>query len=94
MFTVREYHDMLLIYGKTRGNSIQAARLYGERFPNKRQPNPRTFVNTSQRLLDTGSVVRCTTCGIDFEFSYATFGAVSHFSTGKHFCFHFKHFNC
>ena len=46
MFTVREYHDMLLIYGETRGNSIQAARLFGERFPNRKSKNE-----------DTGSVV-------------------------------------
>lgn len=62
-FSTREYHDMLLIYGESQGNSRGAVRLYNERYPNRRQPNCRTFVSVSQRLLENGSVIPKKTSG-------------------------------
>lgn len=57
LFSNEEYLDMLLIYGKADCNSRRAQRLYRDKFPNRRVPNPRSFVAVAQRVRDTGSVV-------------------------------------
>lgn len=56
MFSNIEYTDMLLVYGECRLNSREACRVYSERFPQRRQPNKKTFVAVCQRLRDTGRV--------------------------------------
>ena len=40
------------------GNGREAARLYQERYPNRRLPDHRTFARIHQRLLETGSFSR------------------------------------
>ncbi|EZA46573.1 hypothetical protein X777_00019, partial [Ooceraea biroi] len=36
-------------------NALEAARLYAEAFPNRRQPDRRTFIRIHQRLRENGS---------------------------------------
>ena len=55
VFSNIEYRDMLLIYGFANGNARAAVREYGIRFPNRRQPNRKTFVQVFRRLGETGS---------------------------------------
>ncbi|XP_066600142.1 uncharacterized protein [Prorops nasuta] len=47
--------DMHLVYGKADGNSSKAARLYREKFPNRRHPDRRFFISLAQRLRENGS---------------------------------------
>lgn len=42
-FTPREYADMHFIYGECRGVGREAARLYRERYPDRRHPDHRVF---------------------------------------------------
>ncbi|KAL1509104.1 hypothetical protein ABEB36_003898, partial [Hypothenemus hampei] len=35
MFSIREYHDMLLIYGKALQNFEEVRRIYGHRYPER-----------------------------------------------------------
>jgi hypothetical protein len=44
---------MMLAYGATGGNVIQAQILYREQFPDRVVPNSKTFTFTVQRLRDT-----------------------------------------
>jgi hypothetical protein len=50
-----EYADMHFMYGKANGNALEAARLYREAFPHRRQPDSRTFTRVYQRLRAYGS---------------------------------------
>jgi hypothetical protein len=50
-----EYADMHFMYGKANGNALEAARLYQEAFPHRRQPDSRTFTRVHQRLRELGS---------------------------------------
>lgn len=54
-FTNQEKADMHFIYGTANGNSAEARRLYGEKFPNRRLPNDKTFVRLHRQLCETGS---------------------------------------
>lgn len=49
---------MLLIYGEARGNAQQAQQLYQGRYPDRRQPTPKTFQNVERRLRTTSSLAR------------------------------------
>lgn len=53
-YTNAEMTDTHFVYGLANGNSLQAKRLYSERFSN-RIPDRRTFVNIHQRFHDTGA---------------------------------------
>lgn len=50
VFTADEYVDMLLVYGECRKNCRDAARLYQERFPNRRAPSQCTFRKLETRM--------------------------------------------
>jgi len=56
-YTNEEYCDMLLIYGACDGNSYEARRMYIERFPHRRIPNPNVFHRLINRVRTTGSVI-------------------------------------
>lgn len=49
-FTRNEQIDMLLIFGETRKNSSEAARLYAERFPGRRLPIRHYFSKLEQKM--------------------------------------------
>lgn len=49
-----EYADIHFMYGKGNGNAREASRLYQESYPNRQQPDFRTFTRTHQRLRETG----------------------------------------
>lgn len=55
-FTNEEMVDMILIYGECRKNARAAQQLYAERFPNRQHPSHQSFINTTERLLNTGSL--------------------------------------
>jgi aminoglycoside/choline kinase family phosphotransferase len=50
-----EYADMHFMCGKANGNALEAARLYQEAFPHRRQPDSRTFTRVHQRLREQGA---------------------------------------
>ena len=54
-YTNEEYADMHFMYGKANGSALEAARLYEEAFPRRRQPDRRMFIRLHQRLTETGS---------------------------------------
>lgn len=54
-FTNKEKAEMHLIYGAADGNGAEAQRMYGERFPNRRLPNRKTFERLHRQLCETGS---------------------------------------
>jgi hypothetical protein len=45
---------MILLYGEAERNSVAAARLYAERYPQRRHKNRRTFISQERRLRETG----------------------------------------
>ena len=53
-YTFNEYTDMHLMYGLASSNASAARRLYGQRFPNRRIPNRKTFERIDRRLRETG----------------------------------------
>ncbi|GJQ73228.1 hypothetical protein Trydic_g1110, partial [Trypoxylus dichotomus] len=55
-YTNDELVDMLLIYGEARQNASGAARLYREKFPNRRQPHSASFIALVLRLRGTGDI--------------------------------------
>ncbi|XP_066590841.1 histone-lysine N-methyltransferase SETMAR-like [Prorops nasuta] len=55
-YSFPELADMHFVYGLADGNANKAARIYQERFPNRRHPNRKIFVAIAQRLRDTGSL--------------------------------------
>ena len=59
-FINQEKADMHFIYGTANGNSAEARRLYGEKFPNRRLPNDKTFVRLHRQMCETGSF--CCSC--------------------------------
>ena len=56
-FTSKEYLDTVLLYGDVRQNSRAAARLYAERFPQRRAPYHRTITAAVQQITDTRNVM-------------------------------------
>jgi hypothetical protein len=55
-FTRTELVDMVKCYGASQDNAVAAVTLYAERFPDRRQPLPRTLRKVIKRFEDTGSV--------------------------------------
>jgi hypothetical protein len=53
-FTKQEYADLHLLYGETSGNSRQARRLHGERFPEGVLPSRCTVVELPLHLCEVG----------------------------------------
>lgn len=51
-YTSREYADMHLIYGEVRLNARAAARVYSERYPNRRHPNYEVFIRTHNAIAE------------------------------------------
>lgn len=47
---------MLYMYGRADGNGREAARLYSQRFPHRRQPTHKTFASIYQRLSESGTL--------------------------------------
>lgn len=56
LFSNSELVDMVLMYGEARQNSRLAADMYAERFPQRRHPDRRTFINLVQRARDTANL--------------------------------------
>ena len=54
-YIIVEYTDIHFMYGKAKGNALEAARLYAEAFPHRRHPYGRTFSRIQQRLRENGS---------------------------------------
>lgn len=54
IFSNQEYADFVYFYGKAHGNAVEARRLYGEAFPNRRLPQREVFSNTYNRLRENG----------------------------------------
>lgn len=53
-YSCAEYADMHLIYGEALCNSVEARRLYDERFPGRHLPSPKTFERVDRSLRETG----------------------------------------
>jgi hypothetical protein len=62
-YTNEEYADMHLMYGRAQGNTHEARRLYGEWFPGRRLPDPRTFQAVDRRLRESGRFAPVTHAG-------------------------------
>lgn len=56
-FSNAEMADMHYVYGAAAGNGRAAARMYLERFPNRRQPSHVLFGQLHRRLRESGSFV-------------------------------------
>ncbi|KAJ8954712.1 hypothetical protein NQ318_011405 [Aromia moschata] len=54
-FTNQELTDIVLCYGASGNNALQAQRRYQQMFPNRQVPDVRRFVSTVQRLRYYGS---------------------------------------
>lgn len=54
--TVAEKIDMILIYGKSRQNVMQAIALYIDRFPERNHPSRSTFRHVVSKFMESGSV--------------------------------------
>lgn len=56
-FTSAEMTDMVMLYGRADGNATEAVRLYQQKFPLRRLPDRRTFINVTRRLRENGNFV-------------------------------------
>ncbi|GFU83525.1 hypothetical protein TNCV_4217851 [Trichonephila clavipes] len=54
-YTNSELVDIHFIYDLANGNGRFAVRLYGERYPTRRQPNHQTLARVHQNLAEHGS---------------------------------------
>lgn len=54
LYSNNEYSDMLSIFYKNIKSSLNASRMYREKFPDRRQPSNTTFVNFEKCLRQTG----------------------------------------
>lgn len=54
-YSYAEMADIHLTYGAANGNGREAARLYAERFPQRRHPHHSTFPSVDRRLRETGT---------------------------------------
>lgn len=54
LYSNNEYLDMLSIFYENKKNSLNASRMYLEKYPDRRQPSRTTFVNVERilRLTD------------------------------------------
>lgn len=66
-FTNQEMAQIHFMYGLANGNAREARRLYAERFPNRRIPCEKTFINLHLRLEETGSFAKSQTGGPQFS---------------------------
>lgn len=57
-FTNEEMAQMHFLYGLANGNSLEARRLYAERYPERRLPCSETFTRLHIRLQETGTFAR------------------------------------
>lgn len=57
-FSFQEYGDIVYHYGKADGNTYEAQRLYGERFPHRQLPDRRVFQAAFARFCETGTASR------------------------------------
>lgn len=55
-YSSAEYTDIHFMYGVADGNARLAARLYAERFPNRRHPSHKVFVAVHNRLRESGQL--------------------------------------
>lgn len=51
-YNVIEYTDMVLVYGEAEYDAAMASRIYADRFPGRRIPDPRTIIQAVQWLRD------------------------------------------
>ncbi|XP_066260990.1 uncharacterized protein [Euwallacea similis] len=51
LFSNAEYADILFMYGRADGNAAAARRFYQERFPERRLPKIRVFINTHRQIM-------------------------------------------
>ncbi|KYN29105.1 hypothetical protein ALC57_01468 [Trachymyrmex cornetzi] len=58
-YTPNEIVDIILVLGECRGNYVQAAELYRNRFPNVRHPNDRTIARLVERQRQSLSAIFC-----------------------------------
>lgn len=56
VYSFVELTDMHFCYGLSNGNNVEAATLYAERFPNRRHPDRRMFMNIHMRLRQSGKL--------------------------------------
>ena len=54
-YSIVEYTDIHYMYGRAKGNALEAARLYAETFPNRRHSDSRTFNRMYQLIRENGS---------------------------------------
>ena len=58
-YTNGELADMHFMYGIAEGNGRAAARIYRERFPDRRQPDHHLFARVHRNLCDYGTLRNC-----------------------------------
>ena len=56
VYSFVELTDMHFCYGLSNGNNVEAATLYAGRFPNRRHPDRRMFMNIHMRLRQSGNL--------------------------------------
>ncbi|KAI4471479.1 helix-turn-helix domain [Holotrichia oblita] len=73
-YSFEELADMHLAYGAAQCNEKEAARLYEQRYPARRQPHHTTFASIHRRLRESGNLKRPggsgrprTACTVQFE---------------------------
>ena len=55
-YTINERIDMIYIYGEAHKNARAACNMYGERYPERRQPSVRNFQRLANLFSESGSV--------------------------------------
>ncbi|KAI4464712.1 transposable element tc3 transposase-like protein [Holotrichia oblita] len=53
-YTLVEYRDMIMCYGKARSNASQSQRIYREIYPLRQVPSVRPFIDVHRRLGEDG----------------------------------------
>nr|XP_022905995.1 uncharacterized protein LOC111417835 [Onthophagus taurus] len=56
-YSLEEYTDMHLVFGEARCSGRRAARLYANRYPNRRHPDANVFVRLDSRLRTEGRLI-------------------------------------
>ncbi|GFS47054.1 DUF4817 domain-containing protein [Trichonephila inaurata madagascariensis] len=56
MYSVRDYYDMYLMYGRSNGNALRTAREYARRYPSRRPPDANVILRLDDRLRNTRRV--------------------------------------
>ena len=55
-YSVTEYADIMFVYGQANGNSMEAGRLYQDRYPRRRHPKHTMFPRFFQLLRESVQV--------------------------------------